>query len=404
MKRTGIRFLSILACCAMSPAIAVGDEVPSKFLPNGVTRKVGGYRPIRAELDKEADIVKVVPDNLVAPKFGILQLGDQEWVVILDEPEDQAARLFVDSNGDRDLTNDVAAEWKRQDNGMYSGSCEVQLADGNNGTIQLYRFDPNDESRKALKNTLLFYSDYGYEYSLDLDGNVMTTFVSGSISSDASLPVDRDGNGKLSMNYERVTLGQPFNFTGTTYVLEVKDGKLHLSKAESELPMMPLPPDLSIGKPVIPFTATTLDGNELDFPKHYAGKIVMMDFWATWCGPCIGEIPHMKEAYKTWNEDGFEILGISFDREDMTEKLNEFLEKNELPWTQIYEGKFWYTDLGKRYDVSAIPFTLLVDGDTGEILGDSRNLRGKGLTDFVGEKLKAKFGDRIQLKPKADDQ
>jgi hypothetical protein len=105
---------------------------------------------------------------------------------------------------------------------------------------------------------------------------------------------------------------------------------------------------------------------------------------------CIGEIPNMKQAYADWHDKGFDILGISFDQEGEEEKLSAFLKENELPWTQIYEGKGWETELGKQHDVSGIPFVLLVDGDSGEILATARELRGEGLSKFIGEALAKK--------------
>ena len=375
----------------------VGDAsgIEQKFVPAGITQKIGGYRPIRAEMSEEAKGVSKSPEGLEAPKFGQIELDGKSWAFILDERSEGDAKLYVDTNGDGDLTNDPETEWASRKQGemtMYSGKAKVQLGPDQIGEIGLYRFDPNDPARAALKNTLMFFVDFGSEFQLKLDDKEFSTFVAGPLSEKASLPMDRNGDGRVSRNYETVQLGTPFNFTGKTYVLDAVDGKLSLKQSDTELPMLPMPPDLRLGKKAIEFKATTMDGKELSFPSDYKGKIVMLDFWATWCGPCIAEIPNMKTAYEAHHENGFEILGVSFDQANMEENVKTFLDERELTWPQIYEGKFWETSLGKMHDVSGIPFVLLVDGDTGEILGTSRELRGEKLSDFIGEQLGKKKG------------
>lgn len=375
----------------------VGDAsgIEQKFVPAGITQKIGGYRPIRAEMSEAAKGVSKSPEGLEAPKFGQIELDGKSWAFILDERSEGDAKLYVDTNGDGDLTNDPETEWVSRKQGemtMYSGKAKVQLGPDQIGEIGLYRFDPNDPARAALKNTLMFFVDFGSEFQLKLDDKEFSTFVAGPLSEKASLPMDRNGDGRVSRNYETVQLGTPFNFTGKTYVLDAVDGKLSLKQSDTELPMLPMPPDLRLGKKALEFTATTMDGKELTFPSDYKGKIVMLDFWATWCGPCIAEIPNMKTAYEAHHENGFEILGVSFDQANMEEKVKTFLDERELTWPQIYEGKFWETSLGKMHDVSGIPFVLLVDGDTGEILGTSRELRGEKLSDFIGEQLGKKKG------------
>jgi thiol-disulfide isomerase/thioredoxin len=368
----------------------VNEGIETKFVPSGVTSKVGGYRPIRSEMNAPAEDIKKTPEGLVSPKYGKLTLGDKTWSYILDEPEDAPAKLFIDSNGDGDLTNDPAAQWEAKKAGeftMHSGSGELDLGDGQIGAINLYRFDPKDPSREVLKNTLLYYTDFGYEVTVDLDGKKFSSFLAGTPSDKTSLSIDRDNNGDISPRRERIVVGKPFNFTGTTYVLNLKDNSLSLDKASEELPVAPLPPNLAIGQKAIEFSMEDMAGNKVDFPKSFAGKLVMLDFWATWCGPCIGEIPNMKQAYADHHEKGFEILGISFDDKEMAEKIKEFTTEKEMPWAQIYEGKLWDTTLGEMYDVSGIPFVLLVDGDTGEILATARELRGPKLSEFIGKKL-----------------
>lgn len=368
-------------------------EITAEFIPSGITRRIGGYRPIQSPMDQEEAIAKVKPEELSNPKFGYLTLDKTKWAYVIDEPEEGEEKLYIDANGDGDLTNDPEVKWTARPSGeltMHDGTAQLRLENGELGQINMYRFDPKDARRPQLKNVLLFYPDFGYEYTIKLDNEEFKTATSGSLEDRFSLWLDRNNDGRPSRNYEMVTSDKPFNFTGTTYVISSENGKMYIQKSAEQVEQLPPPPDLRLGKQSLRFNAKTTDGEELQFPSSYAGKVVMLDFWATWCGPCIGEIPHMKEAYAEWHDKGFEILGINFDSANMEEKLAEFLKEKELPWAQVYEGKGWETTIGMMHDVSGIPFVLLVDGDSGEILGTSSELRGPGLTKFIGEAIEKK--------------
>ena len=128
------------------------------------------------------------------------------------------------------------------------------------------------------------------------------------------------------------------------------------------------------------FKGQGLDGEELSLDAM-KGKVVLVDFWATWCGPCIGELPHLKEAYERYRAQGFEIVGVSLDDDDREAFLAE-LQDREISWPQIYDGKGWEAELARRYRVSGIPTMILLDRD-GRVA--EVNLRGDKLVDRIGE-------------------
>jgi thiol-disulfide isomerase/thioredoxin len=109
---------------------------------------------------------------------------------------------------------------------------------------------------------------------------------------------------------------------------------------------------------------TLLDGKELDFAT-LRGKVVLIDFWATWCAPCMEAMPGVKAAYEKYQSKGLEIVGISLD--ENKDEVSKVTAKAGMVWPQAYSGKMWDDPTAKRFGVDAIPAVILVD-KTGKII------------------------------------
>ena len=142
---------------------------------------------------------------------------------------------------------------------------------------------------------------------------------------------------------------------------------------------------LKVGTTFPDFSEKDLAGKSLSI-ANYKGKIVMIDFWATWCGPCVGELPNVQAVYKKYHSQGFEIIGVSLDKDKSA--LDNFLKKNTtMTWQQFFDGNGWQNKLSTKYGINSIPATYLLDGE-GKII--AKDLRGEALEAAVAAALAKK--------------
>ena len=140
----------------------------------------------------------------------------------------------------------------------------------------------------------------------------------------------------------------------------------------------------AVGKKFTDFEMQTPDGKAVKLSDYVGkGKVVLVDFWASWCGPCRREMPNLVEAYKKYRNKGFEIVGVSLDRD--AEAWKNGIEKLDITWPQMSDLKYWDCEGAKLYAVSSIPHTVLIDGE-GVIL--ARGLHGEELQEQIAEALK----------------
>jgi tetratricopeptide (TPR) repeat protein len=136
----------------------------------------------------------------------------------------------------------------------------------------------------------------------------------------------------------------------------------------------------------IPFKVTSSAGEELSLEK-FKGKIVLLDFWASWCGPCRADMPHVRSIWKKYKGDDFVIIGINLD--SSRNAFESYMKEEEITWPQYYEGRGWNNQVSRLYNVSGIPHTVLIDQDG---IVRAMGLRGGSLSNKIGELLKKARG------------
>ncbi|MGS0524402.1 TlpA family protein disulfide reductase [Zobellia nedashkovskayae] len=145
------------------------------------------------------------------------------------------------------------------------------------------------------------------------------------------------------------------------------------------------------GAKFIDFTFKDNEDNAIKLSDHLGkGKYVLLEFWASWCGPCRLDIPHLKKVYELYHPEGFEIISVSMDSDK--DNWIKAMEQEKMDWLQVSDLKAFDGELSKLYDFEGIPTCLLIDPE-GNIV--TRNMRGswmdKRLIDMYGNK----FGDKF---------
>jgi len=139
-----------------------------------------------------------------------------------------------------------------------------------------------------------------------------------------------------------------------------------------------------VGRMAMDFTQNDTLGNPVSL-SSFKGKHVLIDFWASWCGPCRQENPNVVKAFNNYKDKGFTVLGVSLDQPNAKDKWMKAIHDDKLTWTQVSDLKYWKNEVAVQYGIQAIPQNYLIDPQ-GKIIG--KNLRGEALNKKLEEIFK----------------
>lgn len=172
------------------------------------------------------------------------------------------------------------------------------------------------------------------------------------------------------------------DYTNTSFAKQAEE---NLSTLAQEEAVQKIQAALAVGTPLPDFAEKDLAGKPISVGA-LKGKVVLLDFWATWCPFCQLELPNLIDLYQQHQAEGFAVLGISLD--DNRAKLQSFLKQTDgMTWPEYFDGRHWNNKLALKYGVDELPFTILV-GPDGKIIGKS--LQGAALSKAVTAALAKK--------------
>ena len=370
----------VLGCLLMSVAALFGQSTASKESEGCVVRGVldGAYRAKKVYLVEEEEIngaSKVIDscevvdnrytfniENVTVPRMYFVKSGDPEclspitpvWVEKGIVNIRANSQFFINCNVVGTANNEIFSAYNAEVKHIQDSVCRAANID-----ILLNR----NQTREALERNFKARTDFHNRRSLELQEELVKRYYDQAI---APFMIFWEMKANVSLDKLKELRG-------------VVDPSLNEHPYTKQLDEFIRLAEFKVGSDMPDFKLPDKDGKDFKL-SSLRGKYVLVDFWASWCGPCMREMPNVVKLYKECKGKNFEIVGVSLDKEK--DAWLNAVKSNKMQWIQVSDLKGWATLPVKLCNVSAVPFTVLVDPE-GKVV--ALNLRGEELINKVKE-------------------
>lgn len=392
-------------------------------LVDGYDEAANYYMPSRSPVQTEpVETLVREPDYQGTPLYGSYTIGEGEdntFSYVLDHQEGTASLFYLDLNNNEDLTDDGDGGWDQVSEATNRITTTLMVPFERGGELPMQFFfyffntrDPMDlgvlYTRSNSRIGEIRLSGTTYRIAI-VENNNDGIFDMRDAEADTILPgiigftIDLNGDGEMlssSGSPENYRLGEAFSVGGKSY--EIADVSprgewIEFRLADEEVEARPY---IEVGFAAPAFAQEDCRGNMIELEEYVKDyKVLLLDFWATWCGPCIEELPNVLAVFEEYKDQGFGVLGISLDLapdpenpaefQKSAEQVRAFMDEMEMDWPTTYDGLYWNNAVSRIYRVSGIPATFLLDSE-GKIR--YKNVRGEALGEAVKAMLEEAGG------------
>lgn len=356
---TLILTLAFFACKTTKDEFAIKGTIAGVDTGKVYLQKIVDGRPQSIDTAKVVNGKFSFTGKMELPDLRVLRLNDQDYIaqlflensqVNIDARKDSLSATKITGSASQDLFQTYIKEVESMNKQMTALQDRYQKAMGSNNTDEVKKVQIDYQA--LMDNMKVFTKNFVKEHH----SSVVAAYITlAQLSSQIE-----------SAELDSIVAGFPQEISKSEYVVKLKE----MAEAMRKTAIGAVAPDFTMNDP---------QGKPIQL-SSLRGKVVMIDFWASWCGPCRQENPNVVKVYQQYHDKGFEILGVSLDRNK--EDWEKAIKDDQLSWLHVSDLQYWQNNAARLYAVNAIPQTYLLDKE-GKII--AKGLRSEELAAKLTE-------------------